>query len=167
MILNRFLFVLNTSALKVLCNAQFCLYPVFPINSFSHYSLFVLFRDPLSLTRTVCVTVGLELPTGACWAQQWVHNKDNASPFPRIALSQDLSIANSSVVRGGAPWTLVPRMTNHWQGQSCAIPVQVTMAAVSPGLQCLSGVLSLASCSFSFPAPVFFLLYLLQRSWAL
>lgn len=37
-------------------------------------SQFVLFHDPLRLTRAICVTLCLELPIGVWWAQLWTHN---------------------------------------------------------------------------------------------
>lgn len=52
--------------------------------------LFILLSHPLSLTKDVCVTTGLELPDRVLWAQQWAQLK---SMIP--TLSQNSSEANA------------------------------------------------------------------------
>lgn len=58
--------------------------------SFSGSCLFILLSLPLSLTKDVCVTTGLELPDGALWAQQWAQLKTMIPTF-----SQNSSEANA------------------------------------------------------------------------
>lgn len=45
--------------------------------------LCLVFWDPLSLTRVICLTMGLELFTGAWWAPQWELNESQWLPLPR------------------------------------------------------------------------------------
>lgn len=72
-----------------------------PYGSISHIHVF-LFYEPLILTRAICVTMGLELSTGAWLAG----NKDNDFPFPQIHHS---------------PISPPPKsMIDCWEAQPCA-----------------------------------------------
>lgn len=55
--------------------------PPFLQISFSGSCLFILLSHPLSLTKDVCVTTGLELPDRALWAQQWAQLKTMIPTF--------------------------------------------------------------------------------------
>lgn len=76
----------------------------FPLicTSLSHTHVFWFVYDPLILSRTLCMTMGLEMPTGALWAhpgaQHW---------SPCLSLLQNLQVANSSA-EGMGLWKLLP-----------------------------------------------------------
>lgn len=91
-----------------------------PTNSFPTFMPLVLFSGPLSLTKAICVIVGLELSFGPWWAHQWHTTEDNES-----SLSQNLSVVNSL---GGSSWAsrvLPLSMTDCWQTQSWAVSQQL------------------------------------------
>lgn len=89
-----------------------------PTNLLLTFIIFILFCDPLILTRTFCVAMSLELFFGTWWAQQWV----------QLHLSQSLSTANSSKVkeREGLVNDPHPSLNYCRQSRSCMGPVLET-----------------------------------------
>lgn len=61
--------------------------PLFTLNSSQglllHSRPLVSFCEPLSLTRIICLTVCLELPSGACWAHLSYTTEDSDCSSPR------------------------------------------------------------------------------------
>lgn len=106
-----------------------CQLPFLPTNSSPSFISFccVLFCDPLSLIRASCVTIGLEVDTGAERAQQSYTTQDNES-YPRI------SVVNSSAGKYMCP--ACPSLTYDWlvTGPGLSWSVQVT-TMVSSALQ--------------------------------
>lgn len=99
-------------------------FPLLPKRSFSMFMVFLFLCGPLSLTRVISMTVGLELSSGAPWAPQWEHNWREWLLIACHAL-----ITNSSSERG---WALCPFLTYPWcqQAQSCSGTVQATTVAM-------------------------------------
>lgn len=98
---DNFIHVCNACWL-VSCSAHLPTNPhllyIFPTSlSLPHPCLFILLCNTVSLTRVMCVTMGVELSTEAC--VQWqIHNGR-----PCLFLSQNLSITNISGGSGRAP----------------------------------------------------------------
>lgn len=79
-----------------------------PTSPFSHSCLFALYYDPWVLTKAVCVTTGLELSCGTCWASLQVHHWRQCFP---------LRIHHCPVIHKGGVWAHEllpnPQLTNH------------------------------------------------------
>lgn len=100
---------------------------LFPTNVFLTF-LSIMFSDPLSLTRAVSVTTGLELPIGVL---------DSAVGTELKTVTDSSRIYSQHFIRKIAePYELLLwSMTDHWQEQSSSGPVLGIAAAVSPWLQ--------------------------------
>lgn len=70
-----------------------------------------------NLTSAISVAIGLELSIGAWLSVNRHTNEGSAYPLP---------IANSSAVKGGAPWT--SSSSDYWWPHSCPDPVQAFIA---------------------------------------
>lgn len=60
-------------------------HPLLPTSAFPHSCLFVLFCDPMILTRTSSVAMGLEMSIGTWYAQLYgrhIQLKTNTAPSP-------------------------------------------------------------------------------------
>lgn len=72
--------------------------PLLPASPVPHPQSCVLFCDPMSLTRALSMTLGVELFTGAQWAHQWVYT-ERLWPCPAPT-----RISQYSPEKDGGPW---------------------------------------------------------------
>lgn len=142
-----------------------CQLPFLPTNSSPSLISFVLFCDPLSLMRASCVTIGLEVDTGAYQTQQGYPTQDSES-YPRV------SVANGSAGKYMCP--SCPSLSYDWlvTGPGLSWSAQVT-GMMSSGLQMampspegdISQPGSPSSSSYFHPPSSSMLLSGLQREW--
>lgn len=121
---------------KLLSLPHFCRDPSY-LQSLSHI---LSISDSWRLARTVSVTIGLEIYSGA-W---WVHK------YPRLRLTVSLnSEPSSSEQKPRTPRTCSSPLTKCWHIHSCASSAQATADALRPRSQWACHALKIAFLSLS------------------